>query len=317
MGPCQHLESFLMKCGVGKVLLLLGLLVLASVSGLRAGEFETAFRKQVSAFVSSLDEKQRDACLYDIDDQGRWRMQYTGGKRPGIKISQLDEKQRATMEKALRLVLSPHGWKMANDVARQDAHQGGDGGDALGKYWITCFGDPRKGDFAFRLAEHHLTVVQLELAKGEASEFGPILLGSNPPSLWRADEQALMDVWKLIDDDKVLLKGQKAVAGEAMPAAEGVVFFKLNTVAQKALKEAWARRLSIFTDPIQQRINSLHEQRGGWGKSRVAYYHEVPAKRCIDGGRWDFKCGLPGMVWDFESSRGHIHMSLWVKGGKD
>lgn len=306
-----------MKCGIGKVLLLLGLLVLASVSGLRAGEFEIAFRKQVSAFVSSLDAKQRDACLYDIDDQRRWRMHYPGGKRPGIKINQLDEKQRAMMEKALRLVLSPHGWKMANDVARQDAHQGGNGGDALGKYWITCFGDPRQGDFAFRLAEHHLTVVQLELAEGEASEFGPILLGSNPPSLWRADEQALIDLWKLIDDDKVLLKGQRAVAGEAMPAGEGVAFLKLNTVAQKALKEAWARRLSIFTEPIQKRINSLHEQRGGWGKSRVAYYHEVPAKRCIDGGRWDFKCGLPGMVWDFESSRGHIHMSLWVKGSKD
>ena len=63
---------------------------------------------------------------------------------------------------------------MANAVAFQDAKEGG---DALGKYWITCFGDPRKGDFAFRLAEHHLTIVHLELAEGEASEFGPVLLG--------------------------------------------------------------------------------------------------------------------------------------------
>lgn len=310
MGPCQHLESFLMKCGVGKVLLLLGLLVLASVSGLRAGEFEIAFRKQVGAFVNALDEGQLEACLHAIDDKRRWQMHYPGGKRPGIKISQLNERQRALMTQALAQVLSPYGLKMAGAIALQDASEGQ---DALGKYWITCFGDPREGDFAFRLAEHHLTIVHLELARGEAREFGPILLGANPPSLWKEDELALMDAWKLASDEKALLGGKRAIASEAMPAAEGVEFTRLNPAAQKALKDAWERRLSIFTAPIRERINKLHQQRGGWEKSRVAWYNELPSKRCIDGGRWDFKCGLPGMVWDFEASRGHIHMSLWVQ----
>ena len=91
-----------------------------------------------------------------------------------------------------------------------------------------------------------------------------------------------------------------------------LISLSLNAEAQKAIQDAWVKRLRIFTEPIQQKINRLHEQRGGWQKSRVAYYNEAPSKRCIDGGRWDFKCGLPGMVWAFESSRGHIHMSLWV-----
>jgi len=300
--------------------LLLVLAVCSSVTGLHAGEFESTFRKEVSVFIDSLDAAQRKACLLDVSDQRRWRMQYTGGKRPGIEISRLNPVQRVALEKALRLVLSDHGWRMANEVAGQDVRDGDDGvdgGGALGKYWITCFGDPRQGDFAFRLAEHHLTIVQLELSEGEASEFGPILLGSNPPTLWKEDERDLMEAWKLVADEKILLKGKRAVASEPMNPDDGVAFASLNDKAQKALKDAWQRRLSIFKAPIRNRINKLHGQRGGWQKSRVAYYNEAPAKRCKDGGRWDFKCGLPGMVWDFESSRGHIHMSLWVKGNKD
>ena len=155
----------LCMCNMSAALLTLIVFVLSQATT-RAGEFELSFRKQVSEFIESLDKEQSKDCLYEIDDKRRWRMQYTGGKRPGIEISRLNPTQRVALEKALRLVLSDHGWKMANEVANQDVRdgeEGVDGVDALGKYWITCFGDPRQGDFAFRLAEHHLTIVR-ELA---------------------------------------------------------------------------------------------------------------------------------------------------------
>ncbi len=235
-------------------------------------------------------------------------MQYTGGKRAGIKIGDLNAKQRVKLEKVMRMVLSDEGWTMANKVAQQDGPEG------LGKYWVACFGDPRTGDpFAFRIAEHHLTVVHLEVAKGETKEFGPILLGANPPKLWQADEEALMQVWNKMGAPKPLIKEKAAIASEPMQAGEGVLFGTLNEEARSSIKKAWDQRLSIFTPPIQKRINRLHQARGGWEKSRVSFYKEGAEKRCVDGGRWDFKCGLPGMVWDFESSRAHIHMSLWVK----
>ena len=214
------------------------------------------------------------------------------------------------MTRILGKVLSPYGMKMAAAIASQDKSEGR---DVLGKYWLTCFGDPREGDFAFRLAEHHLTIVQLELKQGQASEFGPILLGANPPTLWKEDEEILMRAWKVAGNSKALVPEKNGIASEPMPLEEGLRFDELNQDAQKVLKEAWDRRLGIFTTAIRQRINRLHAQRGGWGKSRLAWYNEEPTKRCVDGGRWDFKCGLPGMVWDFEGSRGHIHLSLWVK----
>ena len=36
-----------------------------------AADFESTFRKEVSVFVSSLDEDQRAACLHDSGDQRR------------------------------------------------------------------------------------------------------------------------------------------------------------------------------------------------------------------------------------------------------
>jgi hypothetical protein len=295
-----------------RFMLVLSLVVsalLLSSTPTAAADFEDEFRKEVCGFIDSLSDDQRASCIHDISDKRRWEMRYPGGKRSGIMIGELDEKQRALMVKVLSMVLSPHGWKMANAVAFQDAEEGG---DALGKYWITCYGDPRQGDFAFRLAEHHLTIVHLELTEGEANEFGPILLGANPATLWKEDEQALIHAWSLIENSSALVSGQRAIASEPMKEGDGLLLSSLSLAAQKAIRDAWDQRLSIFTAAIQQRINQIHTRRGGWAKSRLAYYNEEPVSRCVDGGRWDFKCGLPGMVWAFESSRGHIHMSLWA-----
>lgn len=284
-----------------------GVLVICSQCAV-AGEFESKFRGQVASFIKSLNDKQQKACLLELNDKNRWQKQYTGGVRPGIQIRTLDKNQRSLLEKTLRMVLSDEGWKMANKVAAQDQP------DGIGKYYLTCFGDPRgQGGFAFRIAEHHLTVVHLEVAKGKTTEFGPILLGANPPDLWKADEVALMDAYEKIDDANVLIKNKSGIASKPMPRGEGMPFSKIKPAGQAAIKAAWKKRLRIFQPAIQERIERLHKERGGWEKSRVAYYREAPDKRCLNGGRWDFKCGLPGLVWDYEASRGHIHMSLWAK----
>ncbi|MEO1857588.1 MAG: hypothetical protein ABGY95_09545 [Rubritalea sp.] len=98
-----------------------------------------------------------------------------------------------------------------------------------------------------------------------------------------------------------------------MAKGQSSEFAKLNPLAQAQLANTWNQRLSIFTPAVRQKIETLHLSRGGLKKSRIAFYNEPPTKRCIDGGKWDFKCGLPGMVWDYQASSGHIHMSLWIK----
>jgi len=268
--------------------------------------FEKDFRFEVKSFVESLDEEQRGSCVLELKDKKRWKMQYTGGVRAGLEIGKLNEGQRSKLEKVMKMVLSDYGWKMANDVALQDGEVG------LGKYYVACFGDVA-GDFAFRVAEHHLTLVHLEVLDGKAEEFGPILLGANPPVLWEAEEKSLMKVWdKVKGVDGILEKGN-GIASKEMTAEDGVLFSTLDGASQAAVKEAWVGRLSIFKKPMQDKIERLFTVRGGWSKARVAFYKGAAVKRCKDGGKWDFKCGVPGFVWDFEGSRGHIHMSFVAK----
>ena len=283
-------------------------LFLCLFTQLSAENFEAHFAKQTGLFLDSLDATQSKQCLLANDDPLRWKMQYTGGKRAGLEISKLNDKQRTLFESTIKLVLSNEGWEMANKVAKQDGEIG------LGKYFVACFGDPRKKEgFAFRLAEHHLTIVNFSVAEGTLNEFGPILLGANPPELWKKDEEALLKLWQTINDPAVLVKNKKAIASKAMAEDQGVDFSELNPKAQAQLAQTWKQRLSIFTPAMRQKIETLHNSRGGLKKSRIAFYNEPPTKRCTDGGKWDFKCGLPGMVWDYEGSRGHIHLSLWIK----
>jgi hypothetical protein len=275
------------------------------------GAFEGQLREQTGKFLTSLNADQLAACMQEMDTKKRWHKQYTGGKREGVQIKDLNAEQKKAMEVLFKLVLSDYGWKMAETVAKQDGEQG------LDKYYIACFGDPRKegAPFALRLCEHHLTVVNLEIAGGKLTEFGPILLGANPPVLWQKDEEILMKAWvqQTVDHGhKDLLEEGEGASSELMPADDGVEFTTLTEETQATLKEAWNHRLEMFTPVIKERINALQKARGGWEKSRVAFYKNPADKRSKDGGMWDFKCGLPGMVWDFECSRGHIHMSLCI-----
>ena len=273
--------------------------------------FEVSLRKSAGEFLDGLDADQLGECLQAMDTKKRWHKQYTGGKREGIQIKKLTPEQKKSMQALFKMILSDYGWQMAETVAKQDGEQG------LDNYYVACFGDPRKeGDpFALRLCEHHLTIVNLEVAGGKVTEFGPILLGANPPVLWLKDEELLMKAWKQQTEKNPLgdlLEKETGISSKLMPTDEGVLFTSLTAETQATLKEAWQHRLKIFTPTVQAKVNALQQARGGWEKSRVAFYKNPADKACKDGGKWDFKCGLPGMVWDFEASRGHIHMSLCV-----
>ena len=168
--------------------------------------FEAKFRSQVIQFLNSLDEAKQKECLQPMKLKTRWHKQYTGGKREGVQIKSLTDSQKKILKSTLKMVLSDYGWEMAETVAKQDGAQG------LDKYYIACFGDPRNQNepFAFRLCEHHLTIVHLEIKDGNISEFGPILLGANPPVLWEMDESLLMQVWQTQKTQQPISKEQRS-----------------------------------------------------------------------------------------------------------
>ncbi len=287
--------------------LLITLLLFTLSSLLSANELSHKLRQSTSALLNALTPEQTKSMLGELsDEKNRWHIRYTGGTRFGLQIKDLTAEQRSLLDSTLSLLLSEKGIKLAHKVADQD--------DGLGNYYIASFGDPRKEkNFAFRLAEHHLTVVQAIITDDELKEFGPILLGSNPPKIWKEEEEKLLHLWQTIDDDSYLQVEQKAIASQPLPIPAGQTYSALNPTAQAAFQAAWAERISIFTPDVRQHLHNIIVAQGGWENARLSFYHEAPMKRCIDGGLWDFKCNVGDFFWDFEGSREHIHMSIVLK----
>lgn len=287
------------------------------ISGLLAEEgaesFSESFRGEVSSFLDSLSEEQEQSFLWDLDEKregGRWQMRYTGGERLGVKLGELSAPQYSQVEGIIKMILSDHGYEMAHKVMAQD------GEEAWRNYYISCFGDPRGDDvFAFRFGEHHVNVVYLEVAEGELREFGPMLWGSDPPDLWLEEEKDLMVIWQSLSEDekeKVLIKGEQGIASKPLKGGQGVTLSSLNEESQEVLNKMMVRRLSVFSTPLRRCFLAL-QMDSGREEARLAFYHEAAEQACRDGGRWDFKLGTERVNTDFENSRGHIHMSMWVK----
>jgi hypothetical protein len=271
-------------------------------------EFDVRFRQAATEWLSGLPAADAAACIRPFDAPARWAMQYTGGRREGVQIGSLSPAAREGLEAMMRMVLSERGWEQAQAIAAQDGPAG------LGKYYVTFFGDPRSGDFAWRIAEHHLTIIHLGLEKGAINEFGPILLGSDPPVVWTGEEDLLLALWKALGDQAAATSVPgRGIASEPMAAGVGVAVPSLSETARKALEAVWQSRMGFFSEAVRARISRLVEARGGVDKMRMAFYNEPADKRCAEGGRWDWKLAGESTLLDLETSRKHVHLSLWIR----
>jgi len=272
------------------------------VTGVRA---ETTLEQSALDLYQSLSAEQKKEVTLPFDSPERKAEVFPPGKRPGIQLKDLTDAQR---EKALGLIrgfVSDYGWEKAQAIAQQGEAGG------LGRYYLTYFGEPgAKKDFAWRIAEHHLTLVDVEYGDGKIRSVGPILQGANPANLWNDEEDKLIALFATLspaEKEKAVRKG-KGISAEPMKDY-GIAVSDLTTDGQKKVQEVFESRLKFFSSAIADRINQLLQEQGGLKSLRIVYWNEA-TKRCADGGRWDFKLGSANFLCDYESSRGHIHLSV-------
>ncbi len=260
------------------------------------------------AFLKTLNEKQLDAVILPINHENRWSMRFTGGgNRPGLLMSTLRPEQKKTADNLISLVLSKKGLAKVEEIQKQD------GDFNLHRLVIAFFGDPRKDkSFIWRIGEHHFTVVNVEMEDFKIVEFGPILLGSNPYGPWDEEEKNFIDLYAKCQDKITILK-QAGVSSKPLPAGHGTSYIELPPGAQNTLKTAWNHRLQLFTPGVRASLQNTLEQAGGWDSLFLAFYKEHPKKLGKNGGRWDAKIGNNKVLFDIELSRGHNHMSIWMR----
>jgi hypothetical protein len=280
----------------------LAALVTAGASGVRAQSIESL----ATELYKSLTPEQRAKGVLKFDDPARKQEQYTGGARAGIQLKDLTEPQRGQAMAVLTAFASEYGKQKAEAIAAQEP-----GGLGLGQYYLAFFGRPGEDqEYAWRIAEHHLTLVDVRVVGGEAKEFGPILLGANPPVLWYDEEDRLIELYQAMTPEERKKASMKGRADASKPMGKGgVVVGELGEAARKKVEAVFEQRLAFFSPEIQDRVKRMVGQQGGIGAMRVAFWG-VADKRCTDGGKWDFKLGGDSFLCDYENSRGHIHLSM-------
>jgi len=290
--------------------------VLLIVPIARGADAKASLQSQAQDLFNSLTPEQRKAALLKYDDPQRNAEVYTGGKRAGVQLSALDEKQRAAALGLLKSFTSDYGAKKCEAIAAQTPNPGEKPG--FEKYYLAFFGEPGKdAKYAWRLSEHHLTLVHLEVADGQPASFGPILLGANPPTLWDEEEDALIALYAAMsapEREKAKQEGN-GVAAKPMENNAGVKVSELSPTAQAKVKAVFDNRLKFFSDDVRARIEKLVAANGGVEAMNVAFWG-VAEKRCRDGGKWDFKLGNANFLCDYENNRRHIHMAMKGKLGE-
>ena len=284
--------------------------LLAIVASLLTPLAGVADQNPALALYNSLNADQRKEATLPIDAPERNSEVFTGGKRPGVQIRTLDESQQKLAIAMLTSFTSDYGKQKALAIADQKINNPPDQ-PGFTRYYVCYFGEPGEGKtYAWRIAEHHLTIVQVQVEKGEPKSFGPILLGADPPTLWDDEEDKMIALYNVMTPDE---RAKSANPGKGISTAgfkgKSIKIGDLNPSSRDAAKSVVVNRLSFFSDPVQKQIMSLIDSQGGIDAMQVAFFGEA-SKRCRDGGKWDFKLIGPSFLCDYENTRGHIHLSM-------
>lgn len=161
-----------------------------------------SFQKSAQHLYASLSDEQKNEATLPFDSPERTREVFTGGERAGIQIKKLNADQQKLAMSMLVAFTSDYGKQKAIDIADQESNTA-DPTTGFARYYLCFFGEPGEGKtYAWRIAEHHLTLVHIEFDKGEPTSFGPILLGANPPTLWDEEEEKMIALHAAMTPDE-------------------------------------------------------------------------------------------------------------------
>lgn len=144
----------------------------------------------MAGFVAGLGDDQRDAVLYDFDDDERFDLRLAPIGLEGLKISEMSDAQWVELEALFSGVLSPIGLEKMNTIRSLErevaASEGGVFRFFLGwmrdtkRYFLTLFGQPTTdAPWAMRFDGHHLSLNWTAIP-GAPLSATPLFLGGQP-----------------------------------------------------------------------------------------------------------------------------------------
>jgi hypothetical protein len=282
--------------------LLVGAVVLAEVRKPEAND--DAARKAAVKLFQSLTDEQKKLAVRDLDDKDRYAEVFPPVERKGLPFKMLAAEQKAMIDDVIRAMTSDFGASRCLEVATQTGDD---------RRYLTFYGAAEEGKpFAWRLAQHHLTLIYAEFGKDKVNEFGPVLLGGNPVNkLWEDEEKILLDLRASLSDEEA-----KAVIGKGNAAAGapvGTAGMKIGDLGDKPkalAKKLLDQRLAVFSADRRKVLDDLIAADGGVEAQRVAIWGDA-TKSHMDGGNYTWKIGGSVVLCDWQTAgKNHIHMTV-------
>jgi hypothetical protein len=140
------------------------------------------------AFLATLSEEQRDAVLYDYDDETKttsWsNFPVTFVERAGLNLADLTEEQQAAAMEVLEALLSEEGYETVTGIICGDQYlleNSSSTETSLGQYYLAFFGDPSTtGAWEVQFGGHHLGINASMDGTADTITFAPTHLGVQP-----------------------------------------------------------------------------------------------------------------------------------------
>ena len=164
---------------------LLALIVVAAAVVLAFAEQlapEAAMASAARAFVATLDDAQRAKVSFPFASEERLNWHFIPRERKGLPLKEMNERQRAAAFALLRTGLSEKGLTKAEAIRSLEHVLRAMEGSATRDhelYFVTIFGDPSGGTWAWRYEGHHLSQ-NWTIVNGRAVATTPAFFGANP-----------------------------------------------------------------------------------------------------------------------------------------
>lgn len=212
------------------VLTFLTLLALHPLSGLAhppAQEMAAA----ATNFLSALTPEQQAKARFKWDDTERFNWHFVPKPRKGLPFKEMTATQHALAEAFLKSGLSPGGFAKADTIislerilAELEANKGPQRDTGL--YFVSIFGQPGKGDWAWRVEGHHLSL-NFAIQGDRVSAATPSFFGANPAQVQDGPRKGLRALPKEEDLARELVKSldaaQRAAAVIATNAPKDII----------------------------------------------------------------------------------------------
>jgi hypothetical protein len=255
--------------------LLVGLTVLANQAPQAGGAMVAA----ADTFLGTLppELKAKAAQPFDSPNREQWFFtpQQTRDKQPlrkGVRLDELDAKQKAAALDLLRAGLSGKGFDQATTIMSlenilAELEKNGANAREPGWYFVSVFGAPSAtGNWGWRVEGHHLSV-NLTLDGGRVVAASPVVFGANPAEVRSGPRKGLRTLPEVEDLARELIASltpeQRAEAKQPKPLPE----IAENTPAAKP------------GEPVGLAAGRMtEEQRATVWKLLAAYANRLPAE---------------------------------------